>query len=147
MNGLRDLVEELSRHASADLNESLGLSPGYDQTQGNRCDVLTYDVMKALQGRGMPVRRELHMDKAQQYWHYVLAHQPPNIEPAEDDLLSSLNPWQWRDYGGGILHMPRDQLMDVLREEGAPEFFVALHSVQTITRAHDDRQNPFSREI
>jgi hypothetical protein len=139
---MKQLVEEFARYAAEDLNESLGLAPGYDQTKGNRCDRLTLQVAQALGQRGILLRRELHMD-ANEQWHYVLAHQRPDAEPTEDDLLSSLNPWQWRSYGGGILHMPRAEMQETLVQAGAPESFVALHSLGTIVRPHDMRAHPF----
>lgn len=142
MSAIERLVSEFTLYATLNLNEEMGLHPGYDQSKGNRCDRLTLDVMEALTSRGIPVRRELHMDE-EQNWHYLLAHSLE--DPSDDDLISSLNPWQWRDTGGGLLHSPRGEVLEVLTESGAPESFVALHSLRTIVKAHDTLKTPFVR--
>lgn len=141
MSVTENLMQEFARYAAEDLNTNMGLPLGYDQSKGNRCDILTYDVMEAMKHRGMFVRRELHEDDAGN-WHYILAHASRTVEPTDDDLLTDLNPWQWRSHGGGLLHAPRAELMQQLNEAGAPDTFVALRSIATITRLHDTRINP-----
>lgn len=143
MTSIQHLVEEYARYASEEINQELNLQPGYNQTHGNRCDKLTLGVMQALQVGGFGVRRELHAD-AGGNWHYLLAHADIDTAPTDTDLISDLNPWQWRGYGTGILHAPRDEVMNRLQAEGAPTFFVALRSVRSIAQAHDTRRNPFS---
>lgn len=139
MNLGKNLISELTRYSAEQLNGELGLHPSYDQTKGNRCDRLTLDVMTALRNRGMEVRRELHRDGAN--WHYMLSH--GHDEPSETGLVSSLNPWQGRAYGGDILHAPRNEVLDILRSEGMSETFVALHSLETIVKTHDEAKHPF----
>lgn len=134
------LLTDLARHSAEALNEELGLPPQYDQTKGNRCDRLTLDVMEGLRNRGVFVRRELHMDQDDN-WHYVLSH--GQNEPSETGLITSLNPWQGRAYGGGIIHAPRNEVLDRLHAEGMPASFVALHSLQTIVKHHDEAKHPF----
>ena len=76
-------------------------------------------------------------------WHYILRHD--SSEPTDADMVSSLNPWQGRAYGGGILHAPRNEVIDMLRAEGMSESFVALHSLETIVKRHDESMNPFTK--
>ncbi len=142
MTVTQGLMQEFARYASEDLNKNMGLPAGYDQSMGNRCDILTYDVMEAMKHRSVLLRRELHQDEDGN-WHYLLANEPRYCEPTDDDLVTDLNPWQWRTYGGGILHAPRAELMQALNEAGAPDTFVALRSMATITKIHDTRINPF----
>lgn len=142
MTSIEEQVRQYALYAAEELNEAMGLAPGYDQTRGNRCDKLTFGVMQALQSQGLVLRRELHKDDAGN-WHYLLAHEVPDATPTNADLISDLNPWQWRDYGGGILHAPREEVMARLRDEGAPAHFVALRSIATIAERHDTRPNPF----
>ena len=134
------LLTDLARHSAEALNDELGLPRHYDQTKGNRCDRLTLDVSEALQNRGVHVRRELHMDD-EGNWHYVLSHD--HNPPSKTGLITSLNPWQGREYGGNILHAPRDEVMDMLRDGGMSDSFVALHSLETIVKQHDVAKHPF----
>lgn len=139
----RFLVESHFAEVSQGLNESLGLNHAYDQTKGNRCDLLTQAVMQRMANLDRIVlRRELHQNDTGD-WHYMLAHEPIDTEPTNNDLMSDLNPWQWSERGRGILHMPRGELMEFLTSQGAPEHFVALRAVETIVKAHDTRSNPF----
>lgn len=112
--------------------------------RGNRCDLLTLAVMNRI-GReeGALLRRELHQNENGD-WHYILAHEPTDAKPTNDDLMSDLNPWQWGGRGRGLLHMQRGELMDFLSSRGAPDHFVALRAVETIVKAHDTRANPFT---
>lgn len=134
------LLSDFARHSAEALNEELGLPPHYDQTKGNRCDRLTLDVMVGLRNRGLFVRRELHMDEDEN-WHYVLSH--GHDEPSETGLITSLNPWQGRAYGGGILHAPRNEVLEMLQDGGMSDSFVALHSLATIVKEHDESKHPF----
>lgn len=133
-------LQDLARHSAQALNKELGLPLEYDQTKSNRCDRLTLDVMEALRNRGVFVRRELHMDEDEN-WHYVLSH--GHDEPSETGLITSLNPWQGRAYGGNILHAPRHEVIDTLLANGMPDSFVALHSLKTIVKQHDEAKHPF----
>lgn len=138
-------IESRFADVSRGLNESLDLSPLYDQTKGNRCDLLTHAMMmQMIRLDGVTPRRELHQNN-QGDWHYILAHEPIEAKPTNDDLVSDLNPWQWGGQGSGILHMPRGELLDFLSSRGAPAQFVALRSIETITCQHDVRANPFRR--
>jgi len=136
-------IEGHLAEVSRGLNESLGLPPNYDQSKGNRCDLLTQAVMMRMAHLdGVTPRRELHRSDAGD-WHYILAHEPLDAEPTNDDLMSDLNPWQWGEKGSGILHMPRGELMEFLLQRNAPEHFVALRSIETIVKAHDTQPNPY----
>jgi hypothetical protein len=131
---LSPLMHELSWHAGEDLRQQKGLPN--DQSNGNRCDVLTYSVMEALQFRGLPIRRELHTDEYKN-WHYLLAHALPDTEPSYYDVVTDLNPWQWRAQGGPIIHGTREEVMEKMRFTGAPDFVVALRGLETIYKPHD----------
>lgn len=145
MSLLKHSIEHHLSEASAGINTMLNLPPNYDQTRGNRCDLLTQAVMnRMLHIEGIALRRELHQD-ADGNWHYILAHEPIDAKPMDTDLMSDLNPWQWRGSGRGMLHLPRNELMLQLQENGAPEHFVALRSIDTITTTHDLRRNPYSK--
>ena len=141
MTQLETKMRSLARDIGAEVNQQLGLPHYYDQSKGNRCDLLTLHAFEALEFRGDAVRRELHED-GHGNWHYLLAHGPVDAEPTDSDLMSDMNPWQWRETGGGILHAPRDEVMEQLRAAGAPDFFVALRSLETITKSHDTLKNP-----
>lgn len=135
-------IADYTSQASEGINQELGRPLAYDQTRGNRCDLLTLSVMnQTLSNEGLQLSRELHQNEHGD-WHYILAHRAPDAEPTETDLMSDLNPWQWGGSGQGILHMPRNELMDHLSNKGAPAHFVALRSLTTITKAHDLRSNP-----
>lgn len=138
---LHETVDGLAVWAAEDLNERLSFPYGTDQTAGNRCDALTLDVMTALVNRGESVRRELHVDDERR-WHYLLAHRTIDEVPRDDDIVSDLNPWQWRGSGGQILHGHRGDVMEQLVAAGAPDFFVALRGLETISIAHDVRKYP-----
>lgn len=145
MSPLKNSVEQHLTEASVGINTMLGLPHNYDQTRGNRCDLLTQAVMnRMLRIEGIALRRELHQD-TDGNWHYILAHEPLDAEPTDTDLMSDLNPWQWGGSGRGMVHLPRHELMDYLGEKGAPEHFIALRSTATVTKAHDVRRNPFTR--
>lgn len=137
---LHETVNGLAMFAAEDLNERMRFPYGTDQTAGNRCDVLTLDVMTALVNRGESVRRELHVDNERR-WHYLLAHTAIDEVPS-DDIVSDLNPWQWRGSGGQILHGHRGDVMEQLAAAGAPEFFVTLRGLKTISMVHDVRKYP-----
>ncbi|MBP9667846.1 hypothetical protein KBD87_03510 [Candidatus Saccharibacteria bacterium] len=142
MTTLESEMREFAYYAGLEVNAALVLPPNHDQSNGNRCDALTHAVMQAMMNREMTFRRELHQDK-EGNWHYILAHAAPKEKPTDDDLMTDMNPWQWRDFGGGILHVPRRELMAILASEGAPVSFIALRGVETITEAHDRRVNPY----
>jgi hypothetical protein len=90
---------------------------------------------------GLIVRRELHFDENDN-WHYLLAHAAIDATPTDDDIISDLNPWQWRDFGGGILHGSRQDVMETLRTAGAPENVIALRGLHTIRAQHHIYKNP-----
>lgn len=145
MTSLKTSIEQHVAEVSTGINAMLDLPANYDQTRGNRCDILTRAVMNRVQHiEGVALRRELHQD-AEGNWHYILAHEPIDADPDGHDLMSDLNPWQWGGFGHGIFHMPRDELMVQLQDVGAPKHFIALRSIDTVTKAHDTRSNPYSR--
>lgn len=140
-----ELVTELTQYASEDINRQLGLSPWYDQTRGNRCDLLTRYVLEGLRCRGVnTVRRELHQDPDTLDWHFMLAHSPLGEKPSSSDTVSDLNPWRGGgDRGSGILHGARETVMHIMGQNKVPKSLVELRSIQTITEAHHEGDNPY----
>lgn len=136
----RHYMEILAHEASADVNREIGAPIGTDQTRGNRCDLLTYYVMQAMQNRDLPVQRELHTNE--KFWHYLLAHKLPESEPSEDDIITDLNPFQGRSQGGRIMHGPRGEVLRELTQAGVDLVMVTLRSTATIDIAHDERKSP-----
>lgn len=150
MYGNNDLlslrVNEEFLAVSQGINEESGLNPNYDQSMGNQCAPLTRHVKDMLAGDGYNVSRELHEKGSK--WHYLLAHDLSATDNrTEFDVISDLNPWQWRDFGGGLLHGERGWVMEQLAKAGAPERFVALRGVATITIRDDTRRNPFDTRV
>lgn len=147
MTKLETMMQEINHHASITVNEQLGQPYWKDQSAGNQCHALTRHALIAMEYRGIPVRRELHRDR--ENWHYILAHTPEGTEPSDDDMITDFNPWQFYSLdrnrftgiGKGMLHMPRAELMHKLEAEGAPDFFVALRSIQTIVKSHEPKLN------
>lgn len=139
---LRQIVTTHTRDVIRGINEQLGLPYGYDQTKSNRCDLLTHYVLTRLQNDGLVARRELHIDP-EQNWHFLIAHAGMTQDPSDKDLISDLNPWQYRDHGGGILHGSREEVMNALRLNNAPESFVALRGLSTLRNLNHEPINPF----
>lgn len=138
---LKELVVELSSGAYTEIAEGQLFPQTTDMSKSNMCHLLTYVVMEALNLRGLPVQREYHSDYLGN-WHYVIAHKELKT-PSDDDVITDLNPWQWRQNGGEILHGTRSDVMRLLKTAGAPEFFVALRGIETITLPHDTRKYPY----
>lgn len=142
-SALQKIVEEHTRLVSCGINEELGLPHGYDQTIGNRCDLLTYYVLALLYKDGLVARRELHFDQ-EKNWHFLIAH-AVTAKPSENDVISDLNPWQWRNHGGGILHGTRNEVIKMLGTQGAPESFIALRGLETLYSPHHEPINPYAK--
>lgn len=117
--------------------EALGLPIWKDMSHSHQCQPLSFHMLQALQNRGHVLRRELHQDDGGN-WHYLLAHTDEEAQPTDSDLVTDLNPWQYSVESRltGPLHAPRDEVMARLREEQAPEGFVALRALETIVNAH-----------
>lgn len=109
-----------------------------DMSWSNQCHNLTYELGEALENRDVMFRRELHQSPENRTWHFVIAHANRDEEPSEDDMITDLNPWQFKPNRGqtGWLHLPRHELQATLEADGAPEYFVALRGVATITDLH-----------
>lgn len=127
---IRDLTPQLYQ-AQAD---AMGIPIWTDMSHSHQCQPLSHHMLQALQHRGYELRRELHQDETGN-WHYLLAH---GDEPADDELVTDLNPWQYTADSRltGPLHAPRSEVMARLQQEQAPEFFVALRGLATIVKAH-----------
>ena len=121
-------------HAQA---EAMGLPVWKDMSHSHQCQPMSFHMMQALTNRGHVLRRELHQDENGN-WHYLLAHTKEDADPTEHDLVTDLNPWQYTADAkvSGPLHARRDEIMDRLRLEQAPEFFVALRGLETIVQTH-----------
>ena len=129
---LDEIVPGLYEHRMADPR-----GPVYrDMSRSNQCHNLSRDLWEALQARGVPARRELHAYGP--IWHYVIAHGETGAAPMPDDEITDLNPWYFRatSWRTGYLHGTREHVMDALRQAGASELSIALHSVETIVAAH-----------
>ena len=135
-------VNEIVRYAYEEVNEEDGRPLWHDQSKGNQCHRITYKVMSALGNRSLAVRRERHEDDIGN-WHYILAHEDPESEPNEGDFMTDVNPWQWKKGFGenrGPIHAPRQELMERLQTDGAPDYVIALRSLATLEIAHDSRR-------
>lgn len=138
-----ELIQELALYAQVEVNEQLGAPHYTDQSAGNQCHQMTYLIEAALRSRGHEVGRELHRDDSGN-WHYLLRHTPTESTPTETDLITDLNPWQWAkglSKGRGLLHAPRHEVMETLRDAGAPDYFIALRSLTTLVKAHEPHLN------
>ena len=135
----KDLVTELARYASAEVNETLGLNLWHDQTRGNRCDLLTLYVLQALARRGITdVCREFHKDQETSDWHYLLAYKLPEEAPSSGDMITDLNPWRGCESSSatGILHATREEVMWRIKSADVPPSQVRLRSTDTILKLH-----------
>ena len=126
--------------------DRLSLHPHTDMSRSNVCHHLTLGLLGALNGRKLPARREQHED-GEGRWHYLIAHLPTEAMPSPRDLITDLNPWQFdgRVPQRGYLHGERQEVQDILAAAGAPDWFVGLRGVATITRAHTLQLTPYSR--
>lgn len=138
-----EMIRELAQHAETEVNERIGAPRWQDQSAGNQCHYLTLFVMQALECRGVEAARELHRDNHGN-WHYLLRHTAIDNTPTSEDLITDLNPWQWaRNFskGKGLLHAPRSEVMQILEESGAPDYFIALRSLTTVAKTHEPQLN------
>lgn len=141
MTVLEQIVAQYMTEVSQGLNTDRGTQS--DLSSSNQCGLLTACVWQRLTNSGLVVNRELHQDENGN-WHYLLRHAGSEQVPKENDIMSDLNPWQFDgSKGSGILHGPRSEIMDALASKEAPDFFVALRGLDTITALHDMRENPF----
>ena len=141
MSSLETTITELIPDLYKERAEILGRPAWVDQSHSNQCQPLTFDLMIALQNRGFPVRRELHKDDNGN-WHYILAHADSNSIPSDNDMMTDVNPWQWTadmKYKGP-LHATREDVMAALERAGAPDYFIALRSLETIVKSHEPQK-------
>lgn len=141
MTTLKNMVNELIPSLYEERAEAMGRPAWIDLSHSHQCQPLTFDLMTALHNRGVVVRRELHKDDAGN-WHYLLAHSDIDSRPSKDDIVTDVNPWQWTDDTKykGPLHASREEVMDVLHDAGAPAFFIALRSLQTVVKSHQPQK-------
>jgi hypothetical protein len=141
-SSLNNLIDELSREATREVNLRQGQPEWKDQSGGNQCHALTFHVMDAMRRRFQPVRRELHRDEYGN-WHYMLVHEAMDADPTDNDLVTDFNPWQWKHdrTAKGLIHAPRNELIERLRHEDAPEYVIALRGLDTITKHHEPNMN------
>lgn len=122
--------------------------PRMNPAASNQCHVLTRQLRGALDHRGIQTRREFHKLPLENVWHFVIAHSAIDTPPSDDDLITDLNPWQFMERAPAhytFLHAPRGEVMERLRQEGAPDYFVALCGLETIVHAHTDMSHPVYR--
>ncbi len=114
-----------------------------DMSRSDKCHTMTLDLFRALGSRGISVRRELHQT-TEGYWHYIINHNV-TTNPSDTDTITDLNPWAFPDSAPhtGYLHGERHYIQDILRTAGAPETYVALRGLATITALHSERLLPF----
>jgi hypothetical protein len=111
----------------------------------NQCHVLTKGLIDALNAREIEARREYHKTPNDDPWHFVVAHTKYDAEPTEDDIITDLNPWQFKKSVAGhytYLHAPRGEVIERLQKEGAPDYFIALRGLSTIVHSHTDKLLP-----
>ena len=134
MNSLERDIREIAPQLYQAQAEAMGIPAWTDMSRSHQCQPMSHHMMQALQRRDYSVRRELHQDESGNL-HNLQAH---GDEPTERELLTDLNPWQYgpETNATGLLHAPRDEVMARLRQERAPEFFVALRGLETIVAAH-----------
>lgn len=135
---LERLVRDLSQSASTEINQALGLRPEHDQTNGNKCDLLTRYVLEALISRGFEgmVRREFHQRPDTLDWHFMLAHRGPDESPTEQDIVSDLNPWRGGTPGYRVLHGSRDFVIEQMGKANVPADQISLRGIHTIRKLH-----------
>jgi hypothetical protein len=143
MKSTQNIVSDLVPGINAGISDQLGLPPLTDMSRNNFCHEQTLALYNNLHTRGLESRRELHQNN--QGWHFIIAHAATNSEPSDSDIMTDMNPWQYAgtQAGSGHLHLPRHELMTVLANAGAPEYFVSLRGLATVTQAHTMRMNPY----
>lgn len=146
VSNLEQLIRHYTYDAAQGINELRGARS--DQSGGNQCGLLTLAVYNnlvnhpALLQQRTVLKRELHQDDMGN-WHYMLKLGNTQDEPTESDTIADLNPWQFNGKkGSGILYGARADIMDTLSQNNAPDFFVALRGIETITHENDTRTNP-----
>ena len=136
---LRNLLDEIVPDLYVSVAEGLGIPLRHpnEMAFSNQCEALTKALLGALVTRQrLPARREFHRPcSGDQRYHYLVAHEPKDAPPTDDDLITDLNPWQYlkdRDLRRSFLHGTRQEVMDTLREGKAPEWYIGCRSVETI---------------
>jgi hypothetical protein len=127
--------------------EQLQLPQATNMAASNQCNNLTLNLYQALDGRNIPARRESHFVPGREpLWHYVINHSVETL-PSEEDLITDLNPWQFDGKHGhrSFLHAERGEVKEILRQEGAPEWFISLRGLATIKDVHTEKLTPFVR--
>jgi hypothetical protein len=123
----------------SDIAEQTGRPAYTNLAQSNQCLVLTQQLYGALYNRNEVARREHHeLGPEDGRYHYLIAHEPEDQVPSDDDVITDLNPWQFMpNYtASGYLHAPRSEVMQRLTDTGAPEWYVSLRGIQTIANQH-----------
>lgn len=136
----RAAVERLVPEVYDGITQQFGFQRGKNMAGSSQCHILTRGLQIALSHAGHEVSREYHESDDGKIWHYVIAHRKHDRAPSEDDIITDLNPWQYMRGNMSpdhtFLHGPREEIMDRLRKEGAPDYFVALRSLATIKYAN-----------
>lgn len=147
-DSLSSAVKELVPIIYEDVRETAQSPLLTDMSHSNRCDLLTLSLCSALNVLGYSQKRELHQDDKGN-WHYLIVHAGLNELPTADDLVTDLNPWQFEvtPRNSGYFHGERTNLESLLINSQAPEWFVSLRAIRTITQAHTTSKNPFIREL
>ena len=115
--------------------------PQTNLAASNQCEMLTKGLYIALTNQGFDIKREYHEDN-DGIFHYVINHQPEAEAPREEDVITDLNPWQFMTdhlpsrVTHTYLHGTRQEVMERLEKEGAPDYFIALRGLATVTKAH-----------
>lgn len=136
----RLVVQLVAEIYASSIREFRHIDP--DMSRSNKCHTLTLDLFRALQKKGITVRRELH-ETPDGFWHYVINHSL-TPKPSGRDIITDLNPW---DFPGsephtGFLHGARDHIQKKLLAAGADIEYVALRGVATITAIHSEKLTP-----
>lgn len=130
---IQDIVPEMYLEMAAQMNRP----PHTNMAQSNQCHVLTRGLHNALHGRGLIARREYHSLEDGR-WHYLIAHHDADTQPSDTDIITDLNPWQFMPgrTNRTFLHGERREIQEMLRDTGAPEWFISLRGIATIAKTH-----------
>ncbi len=141
MSNIHQVVNEIVPAMYQDVGQLYPL--GYNLASSNQCHVLSKGLWLALRQRDIEARREYH-EAPNGDWHYFIAHTPLDAEPQEDDIITDLNPWQFKSGSAPFnqfLHGPRQQVIAELEQAGASSHVRSLRALSTVALSHHEHIN------
>ena len=136
MTNIHKVVNEIVPAMYQDFGQDYPLN--YNFASSNKCQPLSKALWLALRQRDIQARREYH-EAPNGDWHYLIAHASLDAEPHDDDIITDLNPWQFKNGSAPFnqfLHGPRQQVIAELEQGGASEHVRSLRALSTIAIAH-----------